>query len=265
MTLLLPERSVLIRVTGKKISDPNSLIAIYRSDRLFILPSKSYGERSKYQKQLDEGLKRLTKPRKYVYDINYHYEHVIAALLSKDLRESSPNFSYSVIDASNADISTFSSFNAILQMRMPFPFANRETTHISSARREIIDNKEACVIIVRPYNDSNVPKRYPSNIRCRLIQCFTLVKLSSTLTRLTMTVFMELGGWLTFPKYQSLVYDQQTRFVFKYRADIIRTLEKMKSQGFPRPVDTLRLLETYENNNSARGSHPSIYCSSLAS
>jgi uncharacterized protein (UPF0333 family) len=246
----------------ERINSDNSAIAIYKSRRLFVLPSKSSERRSKYQKQLDNGLKRLVRPRRFVVELNYHYEHVVGALLSKELRDSSSNFSYSVVEASNADISSFSSFYAALQMKMPFPFANRETTYIASARREIIDNKEACVIIVRPYNDSNLPKKHPRNVRCRLMQCFTIVKLDDTLTKVTLVVFMELGGWLTATLFQNFVYNQQINLTYKYHKDIIRTLEKMKENGFPRPQDTLQLLETYENNNSSRGSHPSIYCSS---
>jgi uncharacterized protein (UPF0333 family) len=246
----------------EKINNPNLSIGIFKSRRLFVLPSNSSRRRSKYQKQLDNGLKRLVKPRRFVFELNYHYEHVVGALLSKELRENSSNFSYSIVEASNADISSFASFYAVLQMKMSFPFSNRETTYIASARREIIDNREACVIIVRPYNDSNVPKKHPRNVRCRLMQCFTIVKLDDTLTKVTLVVFMELGGWLTATMFQNFVYNQQISLTHKYYEDIIRTLEKMKENGFPRPEDTLQLLETYENNNSSRGSHPSIYCSS---
>lgn len=235
-----------------------SEIEVYRSDREFIVPSDNKVPANKYQAQLDDGLKRLKNPRKFVFYLNHHYEHVAGTLLSQELREESKTFKYTPIAFTKATDSHPASLSIVMGMTMPFPFSNREAPYLSSIRRETIDGQDGCLMIIRPYNDSHVEKMDPSNERCRLMQCWSIVKVHQTLTRVTMVLFMEFGGWLTSSKFQKALYKQQVNLISDYKQSLEKTLSILQQKGYPRS-DDLQLIDCYEDNNRVRGLHPSIY------
>jgi len=233
-------------------------IEVYRSERQFIIPADNKTPTNKYQAQLDEGLKRLKNPRKFVFYLNHHYEHVAGTLLSQELRDVSKTFKYTPIAFTKATETHPASLSIVMGMTMPFPFSNREAPYLSSIRRQKIDGQDGCLMIIRPYNDSHVEKMDPSNERCRLMQCWSIVKIHETLTRVTMVLFMEFGGWLTSSKLQKALYKQQVNLISDYKKSLEETLGTLRSKGYPRS-DDLQLIDCYEENNRVRGLHPSIY------
>ncbi len=238
-------------------------IEVYSSDRSFIIPESRRDSikdvRNKYQERLDAGLSRLKYPSKFVFYLDHHYERVLASLLSEELRSDTKTFKYTSIGLTDATHENPGSISVVMGMAMPFPFSNREVPCISSARREIIEGQEGALMIIRPYNDSHVEKVYEKSQRCRLIQCWSFVKIHENLTRVTMVLFMEFGGWLTNKHLQKALSSQQVSLIVDYKKGIEKTLTKFRDDGYPLPSNDLHLMDVYEQNNRIKNLEPSIY------
>lgn len=222
---------------------------IYKSHREFIIPTKNKNT-STYQRELDKSLRRLKNPRRYVFTTNHHYERVFATLLSEEFRQATDTFKYTLIGFTNATETDHATMSLVVNMAMPFPIRNREAAYLSSTRRQTINGKDACVMVIRPYNDSHVDKIDHKAERCRLMECWTFVQLDDNTTEVTLVLFMEYGGWMKSDHIQRMLINQQSKLVADIHSTLNKTLEQAQLQNYPRP-NNLRLLETYEQNNKA--------------
>ncbi|MNK78692.1 Regulator of G protein signaling domain protein [compost metagenome] len=255
-------------------------IEVYKSERNFIIDSAGHTlgmsknkdaknfassvNANKYQQFLDSGLKRLKNPQKFVFTLDHNFEVVLACLTSSDLTDRSKIFTYSGIGYNNADkiTSTPSSVSFVVGVTMPFPFSHREMPCLCSARKSILDNKDTIHMIIRPYNDSHVEKLSVGNQRSRTMQCWSFTKIRENLTRVTVVLFMEFGGWFSAKSVQGVMQkstmSQQIDLVIDYKNNIKSTLSSMNKNGYPRPQD-LGLLKSYEENLELDGFQVSFY------
>lgn len=252
-------------------------VEIYKSKRKFIMSSYDLEnisgnngnssifikKPSKYQLELDKSLSRLIEPLKYVFTLDHHYEVVLASLTSNDIMKKSTSFTYNPIckNAPNGP-NSMHSVSVILGVTMPSFFSHREMPCLSSAKRTVIDGRDAILMIIRPYDDAHVEKLSVNNQRCRTMQCWTIVKIRDNLTRVTVTAFSEFGGWFGTYQVQKLLkkstVEQQTSLMLDYKANIVSVLSNMNSNGYKRPQD-IGLLQCYESNLKREGLGLSMY------
>jgi len=237
-------------------------------DKEFVLPytDPNRDKPKGYQAELEEGLRRLKKPMKYVFTLNHHYETVLGCLTSDILTDNSDGFKYTLIDDNSMNKTGISSISFVMSVSMPMPLANREVPCLCSARRYMEDGNEAIAMIIRPYNDAHVSMVNSKAQRCRAMQAWKFVKLREHLTEVTVVVFMEFGGWFGASKLNSLTENSrnkhQTGLIIDYKNNIQNALTTMNKKDYPRPND-IGLLRSYESNLALDKLSPSFYQSRL--
>jgi len=243
-------------------------IEVYQSKRIFIFLDKDTKRQKSADKNLEKQQNEMTRsflslrcPLKYTFYLPFHYEYVLASFLSPETSKKlkgAMNFekvNASPIDQENGLKHSFVTVRQLFKMPTSL-FSTREINYLVSAKRMVVDGHETCMLIVRPFDDSNIEKLNENNQRGKLMETVRIIKVSDTLTRVSMVTFLDFGGYLR--PLQKQLFSQQVSLICQYRDGMKASLTQMEKDGMYKP-DTCGLMEAYEDNNVAQGLHPSIF------